>query len=402
MFNELVIAKGTNTNRLMEDTDCVFIPISKNWREKLKNVHNMSSPKSPSIKNGNEETTSDSVYKNFIESIKNLVHLEGGEICKSDGQYPPTLKNSKSSIQQQDKIEVKVVSLKSSPQKMKDYIVSLYKDKNANSMLGAVVDNASRLTFQIDFSSYHGNFPRDREGRLGVCRYSKWRKDSLYPTATFVSFIDQNLVEKTLIEKKFDMSLFDYPEDIEEKCQHDEALSNIFQPIDVEEELKTRKDYTERPVISLESDYFENKEMTFSIQKSAEGEDAELTLYLLDINHYIPHNSMLDLEARKRMTSYNLPLKEYPMLPTFVYNSIHFKAGVFSPAIAISVQLNQAGNVLSFKNLPQIEKCVIKPLQRLNYAEAEKLLEHIRGELNEEKDGYSSRPSLTRKIERER
>lgn len=401
MFTDLVVAKGMNTNRIMEDSECIFVPISKNWVEKLKNAHPYGSPKSPTLKNGVEEPSTDSVYKNFMESIKNLVHLEGGEICKSDGQYPQTMKpfQNKPSVSysQQDKVEVKVVTLKSSPQKMKDYIVSLYKGKKAGTMLGSVVDSPNRLTFSLDFSSYHGSLPRDKEGKLGVCRYSKWKKDSEYPSATFVTFIDPNLLEKTLIEKKFDITLHEYPEDIELKCQHDENLVNIFQPLDLEEELKLRKDYTDRPIISLESDYFENKEMTFSIQKSAEGEDAELTVYLLDINHYIPHNSLLDLEARKRMMSYNLPLKEYPMLPSFVYNMLHFRTGIVSPAIAVTVPLNHGGNPLSFKNVPLVEKCVIKPLHRLNYEESEKMLHQIRSDLNEEKENFSSKILLSEK-----
>lgn len=400
-FGDLVVAKFLHTNRIMEDAECIFIPISKNWREKLKN-HSGTSPKTPSSKTSVDEPTSDSVYRGFLESIKNLVHLEGGEICKSDGQYPQSSQKSLQPKQPgsgggQEKVEVKVVTLKTTPQKTKDFIVALYKDKNQNLTHGIVIDNPNRLTFQIDFSSYHGSFPRDRDGKLGICRFSKWRKENIHPTATFICFLDAHLLEKTLVEKRFEFTLQEYPEDMIIKCQHDELSANLFQPIDLEEELKTRKDYRERSIISMESDYYESKEVTLSIQSSPEGEDAELTIYFPDFNYYIPHNSILDLEARKRMMSFNLPDKEYPMLPHFAYDRLHFNPGHLSLAIAVSVPLSIGGSQLSFKSMPVIEKCIISPLSRHDYNECEALLTQGGKELDSsqkevsEKDNYSSR-----------
>lgn len=382
-FSSLLIARGTHSNRVFEDSEVIFIPISKNWRDKVKYGHGITSPKGPSsTRESFEEHFKESPYQDFMETIKNLTELENGEIGKYDSNHVSSgsklsLGRSNSQIQEKEKIEVKIVSLKSNPFKHKDILVKICRDKHSN-IVAKALDIKAKLYFFVESISFINGQGKDLykyEGRLGVCHFMRWNKDSIYPSAALVNvLLDDTDREKTVVEKRYGLTLSDYSDDTLAQIEQDPCSSIIYEPFDLENELKMRRDYRERTVITLESEYFEGKETTFSVQQSEEGEDMELTVYVVDIDYYIPHSSALDLEAKSRKLNYNFPMKEYSMLPESVVKVLSFKPDHPALAIAFTIPLNQGVSHLSFRNMPAVEKCVITPTARLNYYDADPII----------------------------
>ena len=124
--------------------------------------------------------------------------------------------------------------------------------------------------------------------------------------------------------------------------------------------------YPDRLIITVESDYFENRELTFSIQEYGEG-GQELTIYLPDVEQFIKHNSSLDMRCRSLKMSYNLPKNEYSMLPHYAYKALHFAVGQDRVAIAVTIPLDNENAPVSFTRVPEVEKCIIQTKSRLSY-----------------------------------
>lgn len=387
-FAEPVFAKGLNTNRILENVECVFVPVGKNWREKLKPHHSIS-PKASAQAHASQQPAQVSVFSQFMDSVSQLAELKSADLGKPDqplGKQPSmkslTSKNSQSAA---EKVEVKIVLIKSNPSKGKSLLVKLFRDRVTHHVMGVAVESASKLVYQVDLGHFQNSNPKDYfkyEGKLAKCHYVKWARDQPNPTVAVESILhDQIERENIILESKTGVHLYDFPRTIEEEehLKSDPEIHRIFQPIDLESELKVRKDYRDRLVVTVESDYFENKETTVSIQKSPEGDINELTMYIVDIDYYIPHGSSIDLEVRKRMMSFNLPEKEYAMMPSFVTKALSFSANTPALALAITVPLNQEHGdyQLCFKSLPVVEKCIITPTSRMNYQECEDIIKTL-------------------------
>jgi exoribonuclease R len=381
-----------NTNRIMEDSECIFVPINKNWRDKLTHISSTSQKTTSAKGVVQQDKQQVSLFSQFMYSVKQLNDLEKLDTTRGDlsmGKIP-SLKSltSKNSQTFTEKVEVKVVFLKANPAHKKDILVKLYRDKITQSMMGSAIDTNSKLVYSVDLGLYQSSNQKDYhkyEGKLARCHFSKWAKDQLFPTVMVDDILyDHNRTiesERIILESKYGVRLYDYPAtaDEESALRTDELNKKIFESFDLEIELKQRKDYRQRLVITVDSDYFENKETTVSIQRSPVGEHSELTLYVVDIEHHFLYGTPLDLEIRKRMMSFNLPEKEYSMMPREITKLLSFKAGKPSLAIAITIPLVQEHGVtqLCFKTIPTVEKCIITPTSRMNYQECESVIQAL-------------------------
>lgn len=369
-----------NTNRVMEGCECIFMPESKAWSDKLrpKSGSSLGSRSRSNVDILDEPQLPPLLYDQFFEEVKGIEpsgnYYEQGQ-TQSDAFQRNDSDNSKSG----DMVEVRVIYICSNPLKNKKTILKIFRDRNQNILLAKSISNKRGPVFLVDAPHHQptNNNYKDQqklEGRCGLFEFVKWSKDKKYPTALLLSVPNKELeleLERMLLTYDYELPLELHSKDIQQRVKEDKLSHNLFQPVNIEAESKRRRDYTNRFVVAIESDYFENKEINFSIQRVDES-SSTFTIYVPDIDHYIKLGSLVDLESRKRKTTFNLPYCEYPMLPGFVNDVVSFKAGEAKLAIAISLVLNHKdGFALEPDQLPTVEKCIIRSRIKLTYEDCE-------------------------------
>ncbi|WP_320667702.1 ribonuclease catalytic domain-containing protein [Prochlorococcus sp. MIT 1307] len=103
-------------------------------------------------------------------------------------------------------------------------------------------------------------------------------------------------------------------------------------------------------------------------------------IHISDPSTFIPINSQIDLEARKKSTSIYLSTTTQPMLPRdLVENNFSLKAGKKTATLSISIELDNEGNILNYN----IQRGFISPRYNLTYDEANELIDYAPPEEND-------------------
>ena len=85
----------------------------------------------------------------------------------------------------------------------------------------------------------------------------------------------------------------------------------------------------------------------------------------------IKHNSNIDLECRKKVSSLYLVDDYRPMLPEHIINCANLKMNKVSETISACIELNKNGSIKSYKIL----EAIIKPDYELTYEDANEILD---------------------------
>lgn len=96
-----------------------------------------------------------------------------------------------------------------------------------------------------------------------------------------------------------------------------------------------------------------------------------LGVHIADVGHYVPWNSSVDLDARRRATSVYLADRVIPMLPPALSDELCSLApGVDRRSMTADLFLNDTGELVRFKLYPAL----IRSKARLSYGEADEVL----------------------------
>lgn len=391
------MATGLNTNRVFEGCEIIFIPISKNWREKLRMNQNGSSGKIAPAWNYQHliaekpglnlipEPRGNLVYNNFLQSVIAVsnslsdatAHKEHGILSREDSDSINHSSQASIALTQSGLIEVKIVFVKNHPLKNKELVLKLYKDKS-QTLMGESLTNPRMPPFIVETNGQPlGSNFRSAETKLALCRFNKWTREKQYPSATMLMLLSQQdaSMEAQILQKEYELQLAAYSEEQTEVLGSDPALHFAEVPGAIEEELLTRKDYRNRFIFSIESDYYENKEVTFSVQTEGSTE-TEVTVYVPDVNKFILHDSELDRECRKRFKTCNLESREYPMMPVKISSMFDLSQEQERCALAITVKIDPNENPAVALDKPAVvEKCIIKNRLKLSYFDCQRILE---------------------------
>jgi len=103
-----------------------------------------------------------------------------------------------------------------------------------------------------------------------------------------------------------------------------------------------------------------------------------LGVHIADVSHYVPWNSSIDLDARRRATSVYLVDRVIPMLPEKLSNDVcSLRPGEDRRAMTVDMLVDEAGGVLEVDAHPAL----IRSKARLTYDEAHELLDSGEGRL---------------------
>ncbi len=134
-------------------------------------------------------------------------------------------------------------------------------------------------------------------------------------------------------------------------------------------DLKNRKDLTGLTTITIDGERAKDFDDAVSIERIPQG--YRLYVHIADVSYYVPWDSKLDMEARKRATSIYFPDMVIPMLPPELSEDIcSLKPSVTRAAFTVDMVFNEDGERLSTHFYPSI----IKSRERMTYTSIKKIV----------------------------
>jgi len=130
-----------------------------------------------------------------------------------------------------------------------------------------------------------------------------------------------------------------------------------------------RKDLRDLPTVTIDGERARDFDDAVSI--SLTGNVYKLWVHIADVGHYVPWNSTIDLEARKRGTSVYLPDRVIPMLPKELSEDLcSLRPKVDRNAFTVEMDFDRNGQRLNARFYPS----VINSNERMTYTSVRKIL----------------------------
>lgn len=130
-----------------------------------------------------------------------------------------------------------------------------------------------------------------------------------------------------------------------------------------------RKDLTALPTVTIDGERAKDFDDAVSIKLTEHG--YRLWVHIADVGFYVPWDSVIDLEARKRGTSIYFPDRVTPMLPKELSEDLcSLKPKVKRFAFTVEMDFDRHGAMLNSKFYPSL----IKSDERMTYTAVKKIL----------------------------
>ncbi|NLW83199.1 MAG: ribonuclease R [Phycisphaerae bacterium] len=163
------------------------------------------------------------------------------------------------------------------------------------------------------------------------------------------------------------IALYNLPTEFPEDCREQaRRASEAHDP----DRAVNRADLSDQVILTIDPPDAKDFDDAISLTKTRDGH-WRLGVHIADVSHFIPLDSPLDTEARRRGNSVYLPLKVLPMLPEVLSNgicSLQPKQKRFAKSAYITYDAE--GRVLG----TEFDNSVIRSTARLTYLEADKIL----------------------------
>ena len=133
--------------------------------------------------------------------------------------------------------------------------------------------------------------------------------------------------------------------------------------------LKKRKDCRDLLTVTIDGETAKDFDDAISISQSESG--FRLHVHIADVSSYVPWDSSLDLEARKRGTSVYFPGSVIPMLPEKLSNNLcSLVPKKDRPAFTVEMKFNHSGAMIGKSFYPSM----INSNERMTYTSVKKIL----------------------------
>ena len=224
-----------------------------------------------------------------------------------------------------------------------------------------------RLLFELDLKGNGISLEHavDHLVHVEVVRYPLGQNPPVGKVARILGSDAEDAADTDIVCCKHDLRR-QFPDEILKAA---EALPKQLRKTD----LKKRLDLRPLLTVTIEdgSDHPESAivENAFTLQKTKAGH-WQLGIHIADVAFWIPQDSPLDREARKRGTAVYLGDIVLPLLPEAVMSRLSFLPGEDRLAISVLLTLDETGQLIEF----EISPAVIQVDYQLSYEQAQALL----------------------------
>jgi len=141
-------------------------------------------------------------------------------------------------------------------------------------------------------------------------------------------------------------------------------------------DFKNRKILEDLEVFTIDSEDTKDFDDALSIEQISE-EETKIGIHIADVSEWIPANSVIDLEARKRGSSCYLPRRQIPMIPEELsHEFLSLKKGEPRLAVSLFIKMDCKGNIKDYEFVPT----VIKVKEQFSYDAVDKILKEGKDE----------------------
>ncbi len=224
-----------------------------------------------------------------------------------------------------------------------------------------------RLLFELELKPNHENLEQavDHLVHVEVTRYPLGQNNPIGRVARILGSDAEDAADTDIVCCKHDLRRNFPPNALKAAEDIPKQLRKA--------DLKKRLDLRNRLTIAIEGDQLSHEsgivENAFTLEKTKAGQ-WQLGIHIADVASFIPSNSPLDREARKRSTAVYLGDTVLQMVPEIVQQRCSFVPGADRLAISILLTLNDEGKLVEF----EIHPSVIQVNHLLSYEQVQSLL----------------------------
>jgi len=268
------------------------------------------------------------------------------------------------------KAEGKIIKI---AERKNEQIIGTFSSSQA---FGFVIPDDKRLSKDVFISKSNKNGAKDND--KVVVKIIKWPQNGKNPEGKIVDILgksgDLNVEVDAIIKK------CDYDKEFPLKCikEANKIISNGIK----KEDTINRKDLRDKLIVTIDGIDSKDLDDAISLEKINDT-DFRLGVHIADVGHYVPENSILDLEAVKRGTSVYLVDRVLPMFPKEISNGIcSLNPNEDRLCLSVIMDIDKNGAVISH----QIVESIISNKYRLNYKEVSDYLENKEGIFKENEE----------------
>ncbi len=219
----------------------------------------------------------------------------------------------------------------------------------------------------VPFDLYVG--PDDRgkakNGDNVIAEIISYPTDKRPPSARVIKVIEKPEDPKEEIEAIIDE--FNLPRRFPKAVT--EATKLLYAKSAAQKDTEKRKDLRDLPTVTIDGE--RAKDFDDAVSIAMVGQGYRLWVHIADVGFYVPWDSPVDIEARKRGTSVYFPDRVIPMLPKELSEDLcSLRPKTDKLAFTVEMDFDKYGNSLGAKFYPSI----IKSDERMTYTSVKKIL----------------------------
>ncbi len=227
-------------------------------------------------------------------------------------------------------------------------------------------------SLKMDIYIPPGECARYRNGQEVIAEIVDYPSDKRPPVGRIIKGIEppeRPIDEIDSIIEEFSLPTR-FPKQVAEEAKKIRAGVEARDRLQVEsEDALQRKNLTRLPTVTIDGERAKDFDDAVSIRLSGSG--YRLWVHIADVSHYVPWDSLIDIEARKRGTSVYFTDRVLPMLPKELSEDLcSLVPGENRHAFTIQMDFDRTGK----REAASFYKSIIRSDERMTYTDVSKIL----------------------------
>ncbi len=229
--------------------------------------------------------------------------------------------------------------------------------------------------FHRDIFINKNNLKGAKNGDKVVVSNIEWKKNAANP--------EGKVIEKLGKAGTYEAEILSIAKEFDLRYKFPPKVLNQAKKIDVkidDEEFKNRLDLRDQTIFTIDPDDAKDFDDAVSIEELSNG-NFSIGIHIADVSHYLPDESPIFKEAKKRGTSVYLVGNVVPMLPEKLSNKVcSLVPNEDRLTFSVIAEMTPRAKIENYK----IQKSVINSKRRFTYNEVQEILDSGKGDFHDE------------------